>query len=206
MVDERTGARPGGNAFLIAAAALPLLVGAFFLVASTIPNWTVPPPRYAVIVRVQREWNGGTPRQVQQEVFVREGRVEVDVRPAPPDTYGRQWALFLVEPSGNARTLSVEVPREMAKDESPRTIVVDGLAGRRVSADPVSPDGYHFENRSGGAGSGIVGDLFGMGRRGPRAALVKDRRVVPVHLANVGISAYEGVFFVGWIVSDDGPR
>ena len=43
------------NAFLIAAAALPVLVVALFLLSTAIPRWTVPPPAYDVLLRTSDE-------------------------------------------------------------------------------------------------------------------------------------------------------
>jgi len=101
-----------------------------------------------------------------------------------------------------AREIPVGLPDSLAEGET-RTIPVEALAGRRVTAAVIAPDGYHLTARTTG-GTGLVGDLFGMGRYRQNAFLAKGGRVVPVELPSPYRNPYESpVYAVGWIVDGD---
>jgi len=98
--------------------------------------------------------------------------------------------------------LAVAFPRDLGENDAPRTFVVAALAGRRVLADRMAPDGYQFEIRS-RRGPGIVGEIFGMNRYDAGGALVKSGRIVPI--VPPLPHEYYSVQAVGWIV-DEGRR
>jgi hypothetical protein len=80
------------------------------------------------------------------------------------------------------------------------TVPVEALRGVTILDQPVAPDGYTFESRT-NRGPGIVGDLFGMNRYDPRAALVKGGRVVPI--TALSSSAYHSPFSaLGWVITN----
>ena len=191
------------NAFLVAAVALPVVVAALFLIASAIPQWTVPPPAYDLLLRVARPYGAARPR-VAAEFAVRDGRVEATVRPAPEDTYVQSWALLLFDhETATVREIAIDgLPASMANGDEPRTIALGILAGRRVSAEPAAPDGYELRTRSSG-GAGLIGDIFGMGRYRQHAALVNRGRVVPLELPPPYQDPYQSpVFAIGWLVDE----
>ena len=186
------------NAFLVAAITLPLLVAIFFVVASTIPRWTVPPPSYDLLFRVSRPYQARS-SSVSVEFRVREGRVEAVAKPAT-HPYPEQWDLLLFDhETMHVRDIPVDVPETLPEGES-RTIVVEIPAGRRISEDPKAPDGYELSTRSNGGG--LVGDIFGMSRSRQRVALVNGGRVVEIVLPRSYDDGYVSVFPVGWAVGD----
>ena len=189
------------NAFLLAAMSLPVVVAAFFLLASVIPQWTVPAPAHDLVLRVARPYDT-TPPKVVVDFNVRDGRVEATVRPAPTTGYVQPWALFLFDhDTGSVREIPFEVP-DMAEDEAPRTIVVDALSGQRVSAQAAAPDGYALQTRTTGS-SGLVGALFGMGRYRQNAALVNRGRFVSLDLPSPYGDPYQSpIYAVGWVVGE----
>ena len=109
------------NAFIVAAVALPVLVGAFFLVASAIPRWTVPGPAFDLVMRVPRPYDA-TPNKVIVEFNVRDGRVEGTARPAPPDQgYSQRWALLYFDHTTmTVREIPFEQPASLAPGEESR--------------------------------------------------------------------------------------
>ena len=123
------------NAFIVAAVALPVLVGAFFVVASAIPRWTVPGPAFDLVMRVPRPYDA-TPNKVIVEFNVRDGRVEGTARPAPPDQgYSQRWALLYFDHTTmTVREIPFEQPASLAPGEESRTLVVEPLSKMRVSA------------------------------------------------------------------------
>jgi len=188
------------NAFLVAAVALPLIVVAFFLVATAIPRWLVPPPAHDLLLRASGPWDQGRPR-VTVEFKVRDGQVEAIVRPAAPNSYPQPAELFLFEhETMNVRKIPFDLP-DLKESDDPTTVVIDALAGRRVLPQTHAPDGYRLETLRRG-GSGIVGDLFGMARYDSGLVLVNRGRTVPVSVP--GPYAYHySMVAVGWVVDAD---
>jgi len=190
------------NIFLVAAVSLPLLVVLFFFAATAIPRWTVAPPQYDLVLRGDGYYDQAAVH-LSVDYAVRDGRIEATFRPLPQATYISPARLFLFDHATmNVQPIAVDIPTDMKEDDPPRTIAVAALAGRRVTADNVAPDGYQLDNRS-RRGPGLVGDLFGMNRYDSSAALVKDGRVVAVRIPQS--NPYGGsVYVVGWI--SDGAR
>jgi len=98
--------------------------------------------------------------------------------------------------------LQVDVP-DLKDGDPPRTFVVPALEGRRVSSTTTSRDGYELKMRTGG-GTGLVGDLFGMGRYDRSVSLVNRGRVVSLALPPP-YEYYSPVYALGWL-DDDGRR
>ena len=190
------------NAFMVAAVALPVVVAAFFVLASAVPQWTVPAPTYDLVLRVARGYDA-SPAGIIPEFTVRNGRVEVIVRPAPPDGYVQEWGLLLFNhETMRVSEVQLDLPASMEVGESPRTIAIEALAGKRVSSQTVAPDGYELQTRSNG-NSGLVGDLFGMGRYRQRAALVNGGRVVALDLPAPYQDPYQSpAYAVGWVLGE----
>ena len=188
------------NPFLAAAVALPVVIAAFFVAASAIPRWTVPAPAHDLVLRAARY--DSSPAGVVVDFAVRSGRVEADVRSAPPHSYPQAWMLFLFDHETlEVREVPLELPASLPEGET-RTVVVDALAGRRVSAMTTAPDGYELTASTGG-GAGLVGDLFGMGRNRQRVFLARDGRVVSLDLPSPYRNPYiSPVYAVGWIIDE----
>ena len=185
-----------GNAFLIAAVALPILVVGFFLLATAIPRWTVPPPRYDLLLSVSQH-QPSTPR-VSVEFTIRDGTVHAVVRPLAPNTYPDRAVLWLFDhETSSLREIPVDVPEVLADGEPAVTIPVKALTGRRVLAQTRAPDGYELQSRS-RSSPGVIGELFGMRRYGNAVAIANRGRVVPVFVPDR--YEYRVPEFVGWIV------
>jgi len=187
------------NVFLVAAVSLPLLVVGFFLLATAIPRWTVPPPAYDLLVKAGSYYN--QPPQMMVDYIVNSDGVHAHVRPVPPNGYAQRTTLFIYEhTTGRLREVPVTLPDAMKSDDQPRDIPVPELVGRHVRAAPVAPDGYQFETRS-SRGPGILGDLFGMRRYDPGIVLVNRGRVVPL-TPPPGHEYLSPVNALGWIVPE----
>jgi len=182
------------NVFLIAAAALPLIVAGFFILTSTIPRLTVAPPAYDLLIRTDGGYDANAARMAV-DYAVRDGRVEATVRPVPENTYMRPGSLFLFDHKTLAVSqIPVNLPRAI---DAPQTMVVDALANRRVLSQTKAPDGYEFESRT-RSGPGIVGEIFGMNRYEGRLTIVNKGRVVPLSLPAPYPSYYNAVA-IGWL-------
>jgi hypothetical protein len=191
------------NAFLVAAAVLPLAVVAVFLVASAVPRWTVPPPAYDAVLRGVGPFDEAAPR-VTVEFTVRDGRVEATVRPQPGSGWAQSVGLFLYHHESNEiRRIPLDLPQPTESEPS-RTVIIDAFEGRRVVAGDNAPDGYQVQSRD-RDGPGLVGELFGIGPTRRRIALVNRGRVVPLTAPEPYAFGYQPqAVTVGWIVDD--PR
>ena len=194
------------NAVLVAAFVLPAIVAALFILATAIPKWTVPLPQHDLLVRVDSY--GSPPPDVYVEFAVRDGRLEADVRPVvKPDnpnmgiTYPQRWTLLLFDHAEmRVREILVDLPRTLPPGES-RTVVIDALAGRRVIAGDVAPDGYKVTSlNTGSGGGGIVNDLFGMNRRYRRGiAIGRNGRTIELELPAPHRESSGTIVTIGWI-------
>lgn len=193
------------NIVLVAAFALPALVAVLFVLATAIPQWTVSPPQHDLVLRVE-QYAQPQP-EVAVEFMVRDGRLEAIVRPVPrPENpamgipYVQRWTLLLFDHEAmQVREVPVDLPRTVPPGDT-RTVVVEALAGRRVTSDTVAPDGYRVTNLSTGGGGGIVGELFGMDRRYRRGIAVgKDGRTIRLELPAPHRDTYGVIAPIGWI-------
>jgi hypothetical protein len=164
------------NVFLVAAVVLPLAVVGFFVLATAVPRWTVPPPQYDLLVKASSYAYPIPP--VHVDYVVNASGVHAHVRPVAPNSYPQRTALFIAEHStGRLREVPVALPDTMGPDDPPRDIPVEALAGRRILATPEAPDGYRFDART-RRGPGLLGDIFGMRRSDVGLVLEKGGRVV----------------------------
>ena len=193
------------NAFIVAAVALPVMVGAFFVVASAIPRWTVPVPAYDLVMRVGRPYDS-VPAKVIVDFSVRDGRVEATVRPTPQQGYAQPCGLLYFDHSTMAvREIPLDLPSTLEPGEESRTVVIEGLSKVRVSAQTSAPDGYKLENSTSGS-PGIVGDLFGIGRYRQSAALMNRGRIIRLELPSPYEEPYQSMAYaVGWVI-EQGQR
>lgn len=197
---ERSALR--ANAFLVAAAALPLAVIGLFLLSTAIPRWTVPPPEYDLLLRANGPYDR-TPQRVAVDFTVRNGQVVATVRTTPENTYPPPATLFLFDHrTSQTRTIPFEIPN-VAESTSPMTVPVEALSGWTILDQPVAPDGYTFESRT-QRGPGIVGELFGMNRYDTQASITKNGRVVPI--TTTSPSGYlSGLSALGWVTTHGRP-
>jgi len=188
------------NAFLVAAGLLPVLVVGFFLLATAIPRWTVPPPAYDLIVKGYKPYSGDIRLKVSYDLDVRDGRLQLTVGPPATEQYQNKPVLFLIDHATlDARSLPLTL-RETPPD-APETTVLDLVPGRVLLDGAKAPDGYTLEPRPYHS-SGLLGDLFGMHSYQAGMVLLNRGRVVPVALPEPFDSQ---AYFVAW-VSNEGGR
>src|SRR5262245_18751592 len=188
------------NAFIVAAVALPVVVGAFFMVASAIPRFTVAGPAYDLVLRAGRPYDTA-PSKVSVDFNVRDGRVEATVRSVPKEQgYVQRWGLLYLDHNTMAvREIPLDLPTSLEPGEETRTVAIDALSKVLVSAQTTAPDGYKLENTTSGS-PGIVGDLFGIGRYRQGAALVNRGRIIRVELPSPYEEPYQSMpFAIGWV-------
>jgi hypothetical protein len=193
------------NAFLIAAICLPVLVAALFLLASVVPQATVPPPAYDLVFKVELPYGARPPSGVAVDFEVRDGRVHARVSPPlPAASYAQGWALFRFDHlTLEVREIPFEPPAESGSAVVRQTLPVEALAGQRLLTATRAPDGYELQNRT-GEGGGLVGELFGVGTRRRRPALVREGRAVELNLPARYIELYQPpVYTLGWVAGGE---
>jgi hypothetical protein len=179
---------------------LPVLVVGFFLLATAIPRWTVPPPAYDLIVKGYKPYSGDYRLKVSYDLDVRDGRLQLTVRPLATEQYQNKPVLFLVDHrTQNAREIPLTL-RETPPD-APETTLLDPVPGRTLLDGAKSPDGYTLESRPYHS-TGLLGDLFGMHSYQAGMVLLNRGRLIPVALPEPFDSQ---VYFVAW-VSNEGSR
>jgi len=187
------------NAFLLAAVLLPLVVVGFFLAATAIPRWVVPPPAYDLLLRTTGYPDQAAPR-VAVDFVVRDERVEARVRALPAGVYPQVPKLFLFDhKTMNVSEIPFDLPASLTETDPALTVAVPALASRRVLAQARAPDGYAL-NTPGYGSPGVFGGLFGMGAHAERISLVNKGRAVAIAFPSpqYGYS----VSAVGWLMNE----
>src|SRR4051794_41076224 len=188
------------NAFLVAAVLLPVVVIGFFLLATAIPRWTVPPPAYDLIVKSYKPYSGDYRLKVSYDLDVRNGHLLLTVRPLATEQYQDKPVLFLIDHrTQDARELALTL--RDTPPEAPETTALDPVPGRVLLDGAKAPDGYTLESRPYHSG-GLLGDLFGMHSYQAGMVLLNRGRLIPVALPEPFDSQ---VYFVAW-VSNEGSR
>jgi hypothetical protein len=182
------------NAFIVAAVLLPAVVIVFFLLFTIVPQWMVPSPRYDLLVQtVQYD---GNQRPMNVEVFVRDERLQVSLRPRGETMYPPKVRVWRVDHATLAASeITIPVPDEVPASAS--TTVVDALRNERVITDVKAPDGYQVETAT-HRGAGLVGDLFGMRRYDQGLVITNRGRLISIKVPSE--NAYQAPTFVGWMV------
>lgn len=191
------------NLFLIAAVALPLVVVAFFLAATAVPRWLVPPPTHDMVFAATHALyrDPAVSRGVRLEYRVEDGQVVANVRRTRDNEHSIAATLYRYEhETGVVREIPVDIPENLPEDGTPRTLAVEALSGVRVSTAHRAPDGYVLRHEDGGY-PGLFGALLGVGRSDSGMALVKDGRRVPLRPDGDWRRHY-GVEFLGWVIDE----
>lgn len=191
------------NAFIVAAIALPLLVAAFFLIASTVPRWTVPLPSYDALLKVDGPYDGSK-HGTTVDFGIRDERVVAFVKPADPNGYAwpRRTLLLVDHATLTAKEVPFTAPDRLDDGEKERVVVVEALATTPISTAVEAPDGYALRMRNGSGGPGLIGGVFGMGSYRQRVSLFSRGRAVNIALPAPFTEAYRQVTFVGWVTGD----
>lgn len=189
------------NVLIVIGIALPLLVVAFFVVASRLPQAYVDPPQHDLLLLTQ--YGGYDARPVRLEVLVNNGRLQVRAHKMPSAANpqipygGPSPRLFLwSHETRSAHEVQLLLPSDLES-------LIDGaeipppaeLAERRLSTELISPDGYELRT-NGYGGDGLFGLFFDRGR--PRTLIAKDGAAQVVSLP--GEVPYWGTQFLAWSV------
>ena len=215
------------NLFIVAALALPLVVIAFFLAATSIPRLLVDDPAYDLYFALQ---DYDAPASGYSLRFrVADGRLYADTGAHSAYYPSPTQRLFRFDAStGSVRHVAVEIPAEIQQqvqeelDSWQRTdraaqypappvgvtvqtgfpvvpFVVPETEGLTLHGETVAPDGYAFKGCCSGS-RGLFGELFGMGSRRADLRITKSGRVIELENPDPDSRHYYNSrsSFLGW--------
>lgn len=193
---------------LVAGIVLPVLLVAGFLVLQGAPRVLGEPPGHDfLVVGVRYEPQRAGAYRLSFEV--RDERLHLRMAPleSATDLTGRQLRLFRYSAAENAFSeVGFELPGDPETLEQPVSRILGETSSLRLDKSLRSPDGYLFEYTGYRNRGGLLGELFGMGRRhDSQYALSRDGAWFPLPEPD-GERYYYGneLDFLGWIVGEDG--
>ena len=156
------------NLVLVSGIVLPvLLVGGFF-VLSNAPRILADPPVYDFLLVAYRN-DYQHPRNYYLTFEVRDGRLNGRVVPNGEGNtnFNRQYAgIFRYSAEENIfDEIVYDLPDGLDDIEEPIPFLVEGASELNLDKRNQSPDGYKFEFLGYRGRGGLLGEIFGMGRR-----------------------------------------
>ena len=197
------------NLVLVAGIVLPvLLVVGFFLLQST-PRHLGDPPGYDFLVVAYR-YDAQHPRNYNLAFEVREGRLQGRATPVGNgNNYpNRQHAaLFRYEVDKNEFSeIAWDAPIVLDEIDEAFRFTVTETEHLQLDKASRSPDGYLFEYGGYRGNGGLLGELFGMGRRYD-SPFVLEKEGAYFSLPTVRAQPYyygRNVHFLGWVLKEEG--
>jgi hypothetical protein len=192
------------NLVLVSGILLPvLLVGGFF-VLSKAPRILTDPPAYDFLLVAYRNDNQH-PRNYHLSFEVRDGQLHGRVVPIGEGSvnFNQQHAgIFRYKATENDfDEIVYELPDGVDDIEEPIGFLVEGTSSIKLDKRAQSPDGYRFEFLGYKGRGGLLGDIFGMGRRyESNYVLTKDSAYF--NLPKPASDAYyyqHNLHFMGWV-------
>lgn len=182
------------NYALVAGIVLPLALIAVFFIAGKAAVTSVPDPQYDAVFVANYSPNANNNRY---KFGIDDGKLYIRLRSPKPGTASRTYREPVVYVFDHktlyAKKIDIDLDNVVAgKISDPE---LDALNQNRINPDPISRDGYKFEN-VGWGGGGLFADIFG-GRQRTRSPYVlkKGVRSVPV----VGPETIYAGLFIGWV-------
>lgn len=193
------------NLVLVAGIVLPVLLVAGFLVLERAPMALAEPPRYDFIA-IGYRYDAQHPRRFHLSFEVRDGRLQGR---ATPHGEGNTWpnrqhaAIFRYRAGQKAfDEIAWDLPDDLDDIEEPVTFEIDEIGDLRLDKARRSPDGYVFEYAGYRGRGGLLGELFGMGRRYDSAyVLSKNGAYFDLPAPPAGPYYYgHDMHFMGWVI------
>lgn len=196
------------NLILVSGILLPvLLVGGFFIL-NRLPGALVNPPAHDfLLVSFQTDYQNQ--RDYYLTFEVRDGRLSgrVSLSEEGNQYFNRQDArIFLYRASRkDFEEITFDLPDGL--DQLEESVPIDLAITAQIKLDKrkQSPEGYLFEYLGYGGHGGLLGEIFGMGRRYEGTyALKKGDYYFELPELPIGLDSYQNdVQFMGWVVDED---
>jgi len=195
------------NLVLVSGILLPvLLVGGFF-VLSNAPRILADPPVYDFLLVAYRS-DHQHPRDYYLSFEVRDGKLNGRVVPSSEGNanFSRQYAgIFRYNAEANAfDEIVYELPDGLEDIEEPIPFLVDETSDLKLDKRSKSPDGYNFKFLGYRGRGGLLGEIFGMGRR-YESNYVLNKDGAHVNLPKPASDPYyyqHNLHFMGWVIEE----
>ena len=179
------------NFALVVGISLPLLLIAFFFVASRAPQEFIDNPLYDVIFAtnynmnwVDNPWN----------IDIKNNKLKIYYNENKKRNYSKPQIYIF-----NHKTLQanlVDIDFDNIVDGVVIDSEIDEISKNKLLTEAQSPDGYRLEYHYGHSGRGLIGELFSYrSRYRNRYALIKESRVIPLKAQHNIYQAH----FIAWI-------
>jgi hypothetical protein len=190
------------NLVLLAGIALPIVMMAGFLIASSLPQQLGNPPQYDLVFFTDDYSSssaGNIP--VAVKLVVKDGVLVAQYAPVTQEnSYGTWKKIYRYEAATQTvREIPFGFPADLDSITTLREEPVAGLADAKLDTRLQAPDGYELSSDE-YRGNGLIGDLFWRNGSG-RPRLRNGASSVALDLASDTQSyLYSNVQFLGWVV------
>ena len=194
------------NLVLVSGILLPVLLVAGFFVMSKTPRMLADPPKYDFLLVAYR-YDYQNPTDYYLSFEVRDSKL--NGRLVPKDdgntNFNRQYADIL---RYNAKLnvfeeIIFELPDDLEDIEEPIPLLLKGTSQLTLDKRSQSPDGYSFQFLGYRGRGGLLGELFGMGRRyESNYVLKKDSAYLELPKPPPHPNYQHDVHFMGWVIEE----
>lgn len=195
------------NLVLISGILLPVLLVAGFFVLNKAPSILADPPKYDFLLVAYR-YDYQHPSDYYLSFEVREGKLNGRVIPKGQANahLNRQYAgIFRYRADENTfDEIIYELPQGLEGLEKPIPIPLEGTGDLTLDKRIESPDGYSFEFLGYRGRGGLLGEIFGMGRRYESEYVLKKNGAyfsLPKPASEQYYNQYD-IHFLGWVIEE----
>jgi len=184
------------NIALVAGVSLPVLLVIAFWIATVIPQFTVPDPRYDLVyTAVNYDYN--TPTDGAIDLDVRDGRLRATFHRVEGQTYGNTPRVYYFDvTAGTLQELTVDVPEDVQDGQE---LDIPEASGLLLSKKSIAPDGYTFD----GSYSSYRGLFFFDSGYRYRGLIRREGRAIKVPAP--GYRHQGELRFLGWVLEGETP-
>ena len=193
------------NLVLVSGITLPVLLIVGFFVLNNAPRALTDPPRYDFVMVAYR-YDYQNPVNYFLTFEVRDGKLTGRVVPKDDGNVNlnRQYAvIFRYQAELNAfEEIVYELPEDLEDLDEPIALQLEGTDGLKLDKRTRSPDGFVFEYRGYQGRGGLLGEIFGMGRRYESDyVLKKDSAYFELPKPTPDPYYYQhNMHFMGWVI------
>ena len=195
------------NLVLVTGIFLPvLLVGGFF-VLSNVPTMLADPPKYDFLLVAYR-YDYQHPSNYYLSFEVRDNKLHGRAIPKSEGdaNVNRHYAgIFRYHADTNTfEEISYELPGSLQDLEEPIPILLQETDGFTLDKRSKSPNGYRFEFLAYRGRGGLLGEMFGMGRRYESQCALKKNGAI-FNLPKPASDPYyyqQDLHFMGWVIDE----
>ena len=195
------------NLVLVSGILLPVLLVAGFFVLNKAPSILADPPKYDFLLVAYR-YDYQHPSDYYLSFEVREGQLNGRVIPKGQANarLNRQYAgIFRYKADENTfDEIIYELPQDLEGLEKPIPIPLEGTGDLTLDKRIESPDGYSFEFLGYRGRGGLLGEIFGMGRRYESEYVLKKNGAyfsLPKPASEQYYNQYD-IHFLGWVIEE----